>query len=160
MSLSRRSVDTLESVSPHSREVLTGNFDDDALGCCARRLEAAGVICAVVLGEQCRTEEEFFNMIGNALELPEYFGHNWPALRECLSEDDRLIDGRGFFLAIQHAELAFERSIGSRDAFMRCMELSGQSLSADFGEGEWWFRAPRGLIILLSFSPASPHWGV
>ena len=40
------------------------------------------------------SKEELLAAIAEALELPEYFGHNWDALQECLQElelDDRVL---------------------------------------------------------------------
>lgn len=34
----------------------------------------------------CRTKPEFFRTIQQALEFPDYFGHNWDAFNECISD--------------------------------------------------------------------------
>lgn len=44
-------------------------------------------------GYECRTEQDFFGSAARALDFPDYFGHNWAAFDECLSDLLDLSDG-------------------------------------------------------------------
>ncbi|GGQ20081.1 RNAse (barnase) inhibitor barstar [Actinomadura coerulea] len=40
-------------------------------------------------GHACRTRAAFFHEAARALDLPDYFGHNWDALLDCLRDLDQ-----------------------------------------------------------------------
>ncbi|MCF1598726.1 barstar family protein [Streptomyces muensis] len=43
-------------------------------------------LSAVVRGTDCRTRAGLFSAWARALEFPAYFGHNWDAFHDCVSE--------------------------------------------------------------------------
>jgi len=45
-----------------------------------------GVFVAEVDGGRSRTTPDFFGQIGRAFQFPDYFGHNWNAVDECLAD--------------------------------------------------------------------------
>ena len=45
-----------------------------------------GMYVAYLRGSRCKTEDDFFKEISAALQFPDYFGENWPALDECLCD--------------------------------------------------------------------------
>lgn len=46
----------------------------------------SGVLVSYVRGAMCHTEEDFFREISSALRFPYYFGHNWNAFDECITD--------------------------------------------------------------------------
>jgi RNAse (barnase) inhibitor barstar len=46
----------------------------------------AGWRCVIVLGSGVETKAEFLAACSDAFEFPDYFGHNWDALDECLAD--------------------------------------------------------------------------
>lgn len=50
----------------------------------------------------CTDKDELLRRIAAALAFPDYFGHNWDALDECLA-DLAWLDAPGFVLGIEHS---------------------------------------------------------
>lgn len=62
-----------------------------------------GFVRRVVRGRKCGSPLGLFAEIAEALEFPEYFGHNWDALEECLA-DLEWLPGKGYVLLFTEAE--------------------------------------------------------
>lgn len=52
---------------------------------------------------QVSTKEGFLTAVGEALEFPEWFGHNWDALADCLT-DLSWMAADGYVIALDHAD--------------------------------------------------------
>jgi RNAse (barnase) inhibitor barstar len=52
----------------------------------AAALEEGGFRTSILDGSAVRDEASFFREAARALRLPDYFGHNWDALDECLHD--------------------------------------------------------------------------
>ncbi|MEO8341529.1 MAG: barstar family protein, partial [Nitrospirota bacterium] len=61
-----------------------------------------GLALKVIKGRHCKTSENLFTEFARALEFPDYFGHNWDALEECLV-DLEWLPARGYILLITDA---------------------------------------------------------
>jgi hypothetical protein len=53
------------------------------------------------------TQDELLAAIADALALPDYFGHNWDALEECLQDIE--FDGELLVLLVRHAAMLWQR---------------------------------------------------
>src|SRR5574341_275555 len=56
-----------------------------------------------IKGAKCQTPAALFTEFAKVLELPDYFGHNWDALEECLA-DLEWMPARGYVLLLTEAE--------------------------------------------------------
>ena len=62
-----------------------------------------GFIRRIIRGSKCRSAAGLFAEMAHALEFPDYFGHNWDALEECLA-DLEWLPGKGYVLCFTDAE--------------------------------------------------------
>src|SRR3954465_14539189 len=61
-----------------------------------------GYALKVIKGRQCKTPANLFAEFAQVLEFPDYFGHNWDALEECLA-DLEWLPAKGYILIITEA---------------------------------------------------------
>ncbi len=78
-------------------------------GTICRRMTNAGWQCAYLDGRIIYDKASLLNRCASALRFPDYFGHNWDALDECITEPD-LIQGDGLVLVYDHAAVLFANS--------------------------------------------------
>lgn len=63
----------------------------------------AGFVMRVFQGRKCRTKSALFSEFARVLEFPSYFGKNWDAFEECLT-DLEWLPAAGYLLIITDAE--------------------------------------------------------
>ena len=56
-----------------------------------------------------KTDKELFFVIANTMHFPDYFGHNWDALDECLSDLDWL-PAEGYLLILRNSAKGWSQS--------------------------------------------------
>ena len=61
-----------------------------------------GLALKIIKGRHCKTPAHLFAEFARALEFPDYFGHNWDALEECLA-DLEWLPAKGYILLITDA---------------------------------------------------------
>jgi RNAse (barnase) inhibitor barstar len=61
-----------------------------------------GFALKIIKGRHCATPANLFAEFAQALEFPDYFGHNWDALEECLA-DLEWLPAKGYILLITDA---------------------------------------------------------
>ncbi len=66
----------------------------NALGLLALRIELAG----------CRDKTELLTRLSQALRFPDWFGHNWDALADCLADMGWLGEAEGYVLVLDNAQ--------------------------------------------------------
>ena len=62
-----------------------------------------GFLRLAARGEKCRSVQGLFAELAEALQFPDYFGHNWDALEECLT-DFEWLPAKGYVLLFTNAE--------------------------------------------------------
>jgi len=62
-----------------------------------------GIIARIIRGRRCSSVEALFQEWAAALQFPYYFGNNWDAFEECIS-DLEWLSGRAFVIFITQVE--------------------------------------------------------
>ena len=63
----------------------------------------AGFVLRVINGKKCATSAGLFTEFARALGFPDYFGHNWDAMEECLA-DLEWLPAKGYVLLLTDAQ--------------------------------------------------------
>ena len=95
----------LSSLEPPYFFLFTGS--DEEFGQCVFRLNyehGRQFAVRLVRGEKMQTMEELFDEFAAAFQFPTYFGENWAALDECLSDLDWL-PAEGYVTAVSNTAL-------------------------------------------------------
>lgn len=72
----------------------------DLEACCAAAV-TAGLFCARLDLAACRDKSGLLAALAEALHFPDWFGHNWDALADCL-DDLQWLPGQGVVLVLEH----------------------------------------------------------
>jgi RNAse (barnase) inhibitor barstar len=85
-----------------------------------------GFLLTVVRGGKCRTAAGLFAELAEALEFPDYFGHNWDALEECLV-DLEWLPAKGYVLLFTDAELILPDDEEEFATFLEVLNDAGEA---------------------------------
>ncbi|MET8570653.1 barstar family protein [Streptomyces sp. NPDC004783] len=104
---------------PHEAEVRV--VPADSTLSVARALPPTGLIhSARMRGREMRDSDGVFTQFYEALRLPDYFGWNWNALRDCLT-DLHWIGAKHFLLTIDDADAVLSESAEEREILFRAL---------------------------------------
>jgi len=81
------------------------------------RTAAPGRVLASIDGGQIEGDRQLFAFLAEALGFPDYFGHNWDAVDECL-RDLSWLPGTGYVLFVEHAARFWERGYRTAGALV------------------------------------------
>jgi len=107
-------------------------------------------IVRIIDSSKCTNSRELFSEFARVLKFPAYFGTNWAALDECIT-DLEWMPGKGYVLLIKNADQFLIN--GSQDdyaSFVRIMKKAGEEWSIQ-QVGEW-PRDPTPFHVLLIVS--------
>jgi RNAse (barnase) inhibitor barstar len=121
-----------------------------------------GFIVRVVRGAKCRSTPGLFSEVARAMDFPDYFGHNWDALEECLT-DLEWLPGKGFVLLVTAAEQILADDEEEEFAtFLQVLSDAGEA----WASGEAGAQGGRGtpfhtvLAVFERDKSKRAHWGV
>lgn len=101
----------------------------------------AGLTVRSVRGRKMRTVDRLFDEVAAALQFPHYFGENWPAFDECLSDMDWLPTESGIVIVILDANEVLRDSPDSElEVLVRLIERAADHYAQPIERGEWWDR--------------------
>ncbi len=69
------------------------------------------------------TKAELFSFLARAIPLPDYFGHNWDALEECLTDLGSLVNPH---LALVHHDIPLEGHPAEQRTYLEILTAAAQ----------------------------------
>lgn len=119
----------------------------------------AGFALRVINGKKCRTPAGLFDEFARVLEFPDYFGHNWDALEECLA-DLEWLPAKGYVVLITDAQCVIPDEEEEYETLLEVLSDAGEAWSkGQTGDGR---RAPFHVLFAVSAQEKSKrkHWGL
>ena len=87
-----------------------------------------GFLVRNIEGKKCRTVSSLFDEFSQALSFPEYFGHNWDALEECLA-DFEWLPAKGYILIISDAHAVLPDDEEEYETLLEVLNDAGEAWS-------------------------------
>ena len=87
-----------------------------------------GFLMRTIEGKKCRTSSSLFEEFARALSFPEYFGHNWDALEECLA-DLEWLPAKGYILFISDAHAVLPDDEEEYETLLEILDDAGEAWS-------------------------------
>ena len=119
----------------------------------------AGFTLRTIHGTHCRTSSALFQEFAQALEFPDYFGHNWDALEECLA-DLEWLPAKGYVLLITDADAVIPQDEEEYETLLEILDDAGEAWSK--GQTANGQSAPFHVFFAVAEHKKSqrPHWGL
>lgn len=115
--------------------------DAAAAGDYVRGLADGGVVVRTLRGRKMRTLQGVMDEVGAALQFPSYFGENWPALDECLSDLEWMLPAVAFVVLIQDSEQVLVDDDGAKlQTFVEIFADAMSTFAEPIALGETWDR--------------------
>ena len=87
-----------------------------------------GFAVRTIQGKQCRTPAGLFGEFARALAFPDYFGHNWDALEECLA-DLEWLPAKGYILLITDTQAVLPEDEEEYETLLEILDDAGEAWS-------------------------------
>jgi RNAse (barnase) inhibitor barstar len=120
-----------------------------------------GFALKVIRGRHCKTPANLFAEFARALEFPDYFGHNWDALEECLA-DLEWLPAKGYILLVTNAEGVLPEDEEEYETFLEILRDAGEAWgNGQAGMGARWATPFHALFVVSEQEKAKrAHWGM
>lgn len=120
-----------------------------------------GFVLKSIKGAKCKTPATLFAEFAKVMELPDYFGHNWDALEECLA-DLEWMPAKGYVLLLTDAEQILSQDEEDYATLLEVLSDAGEAwASGQAGMGE---RPVTPFHVLFAVTErgktARAHWGM
>ncbi|HXX74990.1 MAG TPA: barstar family protein [Nitrospiraceae bacterium] len=120
-----------------------------------------GFVLKSIKGAKCKTPAALFTEFAKVMELPDYFGHNWDALEECLADLDWM-PAKGYVLLLTDAEQILPEDEEDYATLLEVLSDAGEAwASGQAGMGERPVTPFHVLFAVTERGKASrAHWGM
>ncbi|CAI9409274.1 barstar family protein [Aestuariimicrobium sp. T2.26MG-19.2B] len=133
-----------------SNPFLTTIVNQRTIAAAAREWQDAGLLVRTIRGIKARSVAGLFDEFSAAFQFPHYFGENWSAFQDCISDLEWLPFQNGVVVLICSAD---EALVDAHPTELTTLVKSLATASADFAvavtDGEWWDRAPVPFHVVL-----------
>lgn len=85
-----------------------------------------GYTLKIIKGAKCRTTAGLLTEFARALDFPDYFGHNWDALEECLA-DLEWLPAKGYILLVTDATQVLPDDEDEYETFLEVLSDAGEA---------------------------------
>jgi hypothetical protein len=120
-----------------------------------------GLALKVIKGRHCKTPANLFAEFARVLEFPDYFGHNWDALEECLA-DLEWLPAKGYILLIIDAGCVLPDDEAEYETFLEILRDAGEAWGN--GQAEMGTQRATPFHVLFAVSEREKamraHWGM
>jgi hypothetical protein len=120
-----------------------------------------GLVVKTIKGLHCKTPAALFAEFARALKFPDYFGHNWDALEECLA-DLEWLSAKGYILLITDAECVLPDDEEEYETFLEVLRDAGEAWGS--GQAGMGTRQATPFHVLFAVSERKKatraHWGM
>lgn len=126
-------------------DVDTGTLANDAL-----QWQEAGLTVRAVRGAKMRTLPALFDEFSAALQFPYYFGKNWAAFEDCISDLDWLPRESGIVVVVYDGDQVLtDADSHELPTLVRALDSARNEFAAPVRDGEWWDRGPIPFHVVL-----------
>ena len=120
-----------------------------------------GYALRVITGAKCQTAAGLLTECARALDFPDYFGHNWDALEECLA-DLEWLPAQGYILLLTDAAHVLPDDEAEYETFLEILRDAGEAWGS--GQAGMGMRRPTPFHVLFAVSEREKakraHWGM
>ena len=120
-----------------------------------------GFALRVIKGAKCQATAGLLTECARALDFPDYFGHNWDALEECLA-DLEWLPAKGYILLITDAAQVLPNDEDEYETFLEILSDAGEA----WGNGQAGMGTRRATPFHVLFAVSErekakrAHWGM
>ncbi|MDN5941146.1 MAG: barstar family protein [Nitrospira sp.] len=120
-----------------------------------------GLVLKIIKGRHCKTPSTLLDEFARALEFPDYFGHNWDALEECLT-DLEWLPAKGYVVLITDAAQVLSNDDTEYETFLEILRDAGEA----WGSGQAGMGTRRAMPFHVLFAVSErekakrAHWGM
>ena len=120
-----------------------------------------GLALKIIKGGHCKTPSNLFAEFARALKFPDYYGHNWDALEECLA-DLEWLPAKGYILLITDAAHVLPDDEEEYETFLEILRDAGEAWGS--GQAGMGARQATPFHVLFAVSEREKakraHWGM
>ena len=110
-------------------------------------------------GQRCETKQQLFSEYARQFEFPDYFGENWDAFEECLS-DLEWKPSKGYLTLLHHGERVLSKQEEEFTTFIAILQSIGEEWSCRQQDSSHQLYIPFHTLFLVSSQQyvARPDW--